>query len=107
MSKWRNVIWREEEAEKEIAVAREERCFVEIIPEAADDSGKESKSVSTNKKASGVRNTSQSKQIRYSQEEPHLIKPDAIIGCREFVIGVYEHTSAQLLQKVVGILKYA
>ena len=85
LSRWRNQIWREEEA----------------------DSGKESKSVSTNKKASGVRNTSQAKQIRYSQEEPHLIKPDAIIGCREFVIGVYEHTSVQLLQKVVEVLKYA
>ena len=107
LSRWRNQIWREEEAEKEIAAAREERCFVEILPETAEDSGKESKSVSTNKKASGVRNTSQAKQIRYSQEEPHLIKPDAIIGCREFVIGVYEHTSVQLLQKVVEVLKYA
>ena len=107
MSKWRNTIWREEEAEKEFAAAREERCFVEIIPEAADDSGKGAKSLSTNKKASAVRNTSQAKKSRYSQGEPHLIKPDAIIGCREFVIGVYEHTSAQLLQKVVEVLKYA
>lgn len=32
MSKQRNQIWREEEAEKEFATAREEHSFVEITP---------------------------------------------------------------------------
>ena len=107
MSKWRTVIWREEEAKKEFAAAREERCFVEIKQKEEETTATEAVTLSVSKKAPVVRNTSQAKQIRYSQAEPRLIQPDAVIGCREYVIGVYEHTSAELLQKVMEVLKYA
>ena len=107
MSKWRNVIWREEEAEKEFAAVREERCFVEIKQEETSATAIKAVTLRADEKAPTVRSSNQAKRIRYSQEEPRLIQPDAVIGCREFVIGVYEHTSTELLQKVVEVLRYA
>ena len=51
--------------------------------------------------------TKQARQIRQEASEPRLMKPDAIIGYREYMIGVYEDTSDQLLRKVVEVLRYA
>ena len=49
MSKWRNQIWREEEAEKEFAAAREEHCFVEIKA-ASDEDSNEGKGMTLTRK---------------------------------------------------------
>ena len=104
MSKWRNQIWREEEAEKEFAAAREEHCFVEI---KADVSESDNKGLIPARKTEKRVSTKPVKQSMPEAAEPHLIKPDAIIGYRDYMIGVYEDTSEQLLRKVVEVLRYA
>ena len=106
MSKWRTKIWREEEAEKEFAAAREEHCFVEIkaVPEGDSNEGK---GLTLTRKTEKRVSTKQSRPILQETEEPRLMKPDAIIGYREYMIGVYEDTSDQLLRKVVEVLRYA
>ena len=106
MSKWRNQIWREEEAEKEFAAAREEHCFVEIKTVPDEDSN-EGNGLTLARKTEKRVSTKQSRPIRQETEEPRLMKPDAIIGYREYMIGVYEDTSDQLLRKVVEVLRYA
>ena len=105
MSKWRNQIWREEEAEKEFAAAREEHCFVEIkaVPEGDSNEGK---GMTLTRKTEKRVSTKQSRPILQETEEPRLMKPDAIIGYREYMIGVYEDTSDQLLRKVVEVLRH-
>ena len=105
MSKWRNQIWREEEAEKEFAAAREEHSFVEITPE--ENKAYEAKELTVTRKAEKQVSTKQIRQSGQTAEEPRLVKPDAIIGYREYMIGVYENTSEQLLRKVVEVLRYA
>ena len=107
LSRWRNQIWREEEAEKEFAAIREEHCFVEIKQEETSATEIEAVTLRAGEKAPTVRNMNQAKRIRYNQEEPRLIQPDAVIGYREYMVGVYEHTSTQVLQKVMEVLKYA
>ena len=105
MSKWRNVIWREEEAEKEFAAAREERAFVEIkLKQPARDN----KAVTpfANHTVNTIRDSQQAKPIRSRQETSSLRTPDAVIGYREYMVGVYEHTPCQVLQKVLEVLKY-
>ena len=106
MSKWRNQIWREEEAEKEFAAAREEHCFVEIRADVNERDNKGKGLISASKTEKRV-STKQVKQSMPEVAEPHLIKPDAIIGYRDYMIGVYEDTSEQLLRKVVEVLRYA
>ena len=106
LSRWRNQIWREEEAEKEFAAAREEHCFVEIKAEADENSNEERGLTLTRKKEKRI-NAKMAKQIRQEANEPRLMKPDAIIGYREYMIGVYEDTSDRLLRKVVEVLRYA
>ncbi len=105
MSKWRNQIWREEEAEKELAVAREEHSFVEITPGV--NKAHEAKELTIARKVEKQVSAKQARQIRQTAEESRLVKPDAIIGFREYMIGVYENTSEQLLRKVVEVLRYA
>ena len=108
MSKWRNQIWREEEAEKEFAAARarEEHCFVEIKAEV-NDSSNEGKGLIPARKTEKCVSTKQVNQSMPAAAESRLIKPDAIIGYQEYMIGVYEDTSEQLLRKVVEVLRYA
>ena len=106
LSRWRNQIWREEEAEKEFAAAREEHCFVEIKAGVSDSDNKGKELIQARKAEKHV-STKQIKQSMPKSAEPHLIKPDAIIGYREYMIGVYEDTSEQLLRKVVEVLRYA
>lgn len=106
MSKWRNQIWREEEAEKEFAAIREEHCFVEIKAAQGEDRN-DGKGLTLTRKTEKRVSTKQARQIRQEASEPRLMKPDAIIGYREYMIGVYEDTSDQLLRKVVEVLRYA
>ena len=106
MSKWRNQIWREEEAEKEFAAAREEHCFVEIKAEQ-NESSDEEKGITLNRKTENRISTKQAKAIRQEVIGPHLMKPDAVIGYGKYMIGVYEDTSEQLLRKVVEVIRYA
>ena len=106
MSKWRRVIWREEEAEKEIAAAREEHCFVEIKADP-DEKDNEEKALAPGKRAKKCVSKKQTKQNQQEANEPRVMKPDAIIGYREYMIGVYEDTSDKLLRKVVEVLRYA
>ena len=108
LSRWRNQIWREEEAEKEFAAAREERSFVEITPKLYNkennDGGKAVEATTTCEKRVTIR---QPEPVRAEATEPRLIKPDAIIGYHEYTIGVYEDTTEQLLRKVMEVLRYA
>ena len=106
MSKWRNQIWREEEAEKEFAAAREEHCFVEIKA-APDEDSNEGKGMTLTRKTEKRVRAKQTGPVKQEANEPRLMKPDAIIGYREYMIGVYEDTSDQLLRKVVEVLRYA
>ena len=106
LSRWRNQIWREEEAEKEFAAAREEHSFVEIKAVPNEDSN-EGKGLILTRRAGKRVSTKQARPIRQESIEPRLMKPDAIIGYREYMIGVYEDTSDQLLRKVVEVLRYA
>ena len=106
MSKWRNTIWREEEAEKEFAANREERAFVEIKANQVEDEGQE-KELIVSKKEVCAQSTVKAKPIRYSQEVQSMMKPDAVIGYRDYMIGVYEHTSSQVIRNIMEVLKYA
>ena len=106
LSRWRTQIWREEEAEKEFAAAREERCFVEMTSEMNQDK-EEVKELTVTRKSEKRVCTRPSRQPCQEVAEPRLAKPDAIIGYREYMVGVYEHTSNQVLQKVMEVLKYA
>jgi len=80
---------------------------VEIKQEETSATAIEAVTLRAGEKAPTVRNMNQAKRIRYNQEEPRLIQPDAVIGYREYMVGVYEHTSTQVLQKVMEVLKYA
>ena len=106
MSKWRNTIWREEEAEKEFAAAREERAFVEMKVNQTENEGG-AKELIVGKKEVCAQSTVKAKPIRYSQEAGSIMKPDAVIGYLDYMVGVYEHTSCQVLQKIMEVLKYA
>lgn len=106
MSSWRRRIWREEEAEKEFAAAREEHCFVEIKA-TPDEDRNEGKGLTLTRRTEKRVSTKQARSIHPETEEPRLMKPDAIIGFREYMIGVYDDTSDQLLRKVVEVLRYA
>ena len=87
MSKWRNQIWREEEAEKEFAATREEHCFVEIKA-APDEDSNEGKGMTLTRKTKKRVSAKQTSPVRQEANEPQVMKPDAIIGYREYMIGV-------------------
>ena len=111
LSKWRRQIWREEEAEEEFAAAREERSFVQITDKVKEEDKEMKELAHTREEAKAVSREQvqpiQPIQPVHQEEELHLVKPDAIIGFRDYMVGVYEHTSAQLLQKVMEVLRYA
>ena len=94
------------EAEKELAAIREERAFVEIKANQVEDEGRE-KELIVSKKEVCAQSTVKAKPIRYSQEVQSMMKPDAVIGYRDYMIGVYEHTSSQVIRKIMEVLKYA
>ena len=92
MSKWRTTIWREEIAQKEFAAVQEEHCFVEVT--VAPESESSTATTLPAQKKSGNRNHVTRQTAQHNQSEaPQLMKPDAVIGYREFMVGVYEHTS--------------
>ena len=99
LSRWRNIIWREEEAEREITAAREERCFVEMTSEISKDK-EGNKELTLIRKSEKRVSTKPTRQLLQEVVEPRLAKPDVIVGYREYMVGVYEHTSSQVLQKV-------
>lgn len=106
MSTWRRRIWREEEAEKELAAVKEEHSFVEIKV-AVDKDNNEGKGMTRTRKTEKRISTKQAKENRWETKEPRIMKPDVIIGYQEYMIGVYEDTSDQLLRKVVEVLRHA
>ena len=106
MSTWRSQLRREEAAEKEFAAAKEEHCFVEIKAETEDNIN-EGKALTLSDKAEKCVRPQQAKEKAHESGETRLMKPDAVIGYREYMIGVYEDTSEQLLRKVVEVLRYA
>ncbi len=109
MSTWRRRIWREEEAEKELAAVKEENSFVEIKAATDEDNenNNEGKGLTRTRKTEKRISTKQAKENGREENEPRIMKPDAIIGYREYMIGVYEDTSDQLLRKVVEVLRHA
>ena len=107
MSKWHTTIWREEEAEKEFEVAREERAFVEMTAELAQEKDSERKELATTRKIKKASITGAVRPLQTSEGTPRMMTPDAVIGYRDYMIGVYEHTSSQVLQKIIEVLKYA
>jgi len=107
MSKWRRTIWREEEAEKEFAAAREEQAFIDITTELAQEKDSERKELTTTRKVKKASVTHAVQPHQDNGETPRMMTPDAVIGYRDYMIGVYEHTSSQVLQKVMEVLKYA
>ncbi len=106
MSTWRRRIWREEEAEKELAAVKEEQSFIEIKA-SADEDGNEGKGLTLTRETENRISTNQAKENRREANEPRIMKPEAIIGYREYMIGVYEDTSDQLLRRVVEVLRHA
>lgn len=125
LSRWRTQIWREEEAEKEFALMRashkeermesisssegrlEETSFVEmnaVLTKADDKTG-----FYSGEQDSGIDKgrVSISQKDRSRGEIPKILTPDAVIGYRDYMVGVYEHTSSQVLHKVMEVLQYA
>ena len=86
---------------------REENSFVEISPVPAE--GEETVTIISCEKMPRTRSKRKSTtQKRDNKGETRQIAaPDAIVGYRDYVIGVYEHTSSQMLQKIVEVLRYA
>ena len=141
MNRWRMIIWREEEAEKEIATNRkkqrkeiaeeaaeqvtieenhtrkeegtnsedeqEEHVFVEISPEMTE--GRNAVTIMMQENISSMRSkrATETQRIYNTRESRQISPPDAIVGYRDYVIGVYEHTSSQVLEKIVEVLRYA
>ena len=104
MSTWRNRIWREEEAEKNYAVSQEESCFVEITSKL--NGRKETKEMAA-QKPTQYTDTKSGKPIQEVPLEPRLMKPVAVIGYHEYMVGVYETTSRQLIQTIMEVLRDA
>lgn len=134
LSKWRRTIWREEEAWKELGRIHEanqetameseqklpsekqpeENSFVEVSADLCSGSGEaavevvevaipKERSITGSKRKEANR----TKVSQYVTEAPSLMRPDAVIGYRDYMVGVYEHTSSQVLQKVMEVLQHA
>ncbi len=88
---------------------KEEQSFVEIKAATDEDNenDNEGKGLTLIRKAENRISTNQAKEKRREANEPRIMKPEAIIGYREYMIGVYEDTSDQLLRKVVEVLRHA
>ena len=125
LSKWRRTIWREEEAWKELGQVyaenreaekkvcaekrAEENSFVEMNVDLSQAEPGTEVAIQKERTVSisQEKGTKGTKANQCVTEAPSLMRPDAVIGYREYMVGVYEHTSSQVLQRVMEVLQHA